>query len=109
MNPPSWVADAAVWATWGTSLLFAVMYTLKAPWWQSPIGWNLFGFDLCVFLLLLPSVIGLGLDVNVDDAFWQWFADASLTAIVLFVLHRVYLLLRAQEGWNFWSREEKDE
>lgn len=102
--PPIWTAEAAVWATWGASALFAVFYSLKAPWWQSPMGWNLFGFDLCLFLLTLPTVIGLGLDVNVDNPFWQWFAVASLTAIALFIVHRVYLLFRAQDGWNFWGR-----
>ena len=75
------------------STLFVLIYGLRAPWWRSKEGWNLFGFTATIALLL---------DLTVVAHFWgpfpglRWIALAIYAAIAVFMWQRLWLMLRAQ-------------
>jgi hypothetical protein len=100
--PPVWADHTAVVACWLVALLFAVVYSLKAPWWATWMGRNLFFFDVAVAAALTPGVLKYLFGVNPAGAFYAWFLVADLAAVTLLVLHRGYLLLRVQAGWNWY-------
>lgn len=104
---PSLVTDVVVYSVWLSAVLFDVLYTLKAPWWASMMGWNLFALDFCVALAVTPGCLARLDIVNPDSAFFQWFVVGDLLLVSLVLVHRIYLLLRAQEGWNFWGPERE--
>lgn len=98
---PGWVTEGVVELGWCTALLFAVLYTLKAPWWSTSMGWNIFSLDLAVAFALTPGVLKDWFGVNPATEWFQWFIVADLLFVSLIVVHRLVLLLRVQHSWNW--------
>jgi hypothetical protein len=99
---PGWLDHTVVIACWSASVLFAVLYTLKAPWWSSWMGRNLFALDICIAGALTPGLLKYLFDVNPLGAVYAWFEVVDLTAVTVVVLHRTWLLYKANDGWNDW-------
>ena len=102
---PSWVSETCILAGWCVAMLFAVVYTLKAPWWETQMGRNLFFFDIAVAMALTPGTLKYIFAVDIEGEFYQWFVVGDLILITFLVAHRGYLLLKVQDGWNDWARE----
>jgi len=102
---PSWVSETCILAGWITAMLFATLYTLKAPWWLSQMGRNLFGFDLAVAMALTPGFVKYAFDATITGEFYQWFVVGDLVLVTMLVAHRGFLLLRVQKGWNWQHRD----
>lgn len=99
---PSWVSETCIFAGWITAMLFATLYTLKAPWWATQMGRNLFGFDLAVAMALTPGFVKYAFDATITGEFYQWFVVGDLVLVVFLVAHRGFLMLKVQAGWNWY-------
>jgi hypothetical protein len=99
---PVWVAESCILGGWFTAVLFNVLYTLKAPWWATWMGRNLFFFDLAVAMALTPGTLRYAFGVDIDGEFYQWFVVGDLVLVTALVIHRGYLLLSVQAGWNWY-------
>jgi hypothetical protein len=104
---PAWADHTVVICCWGAAVLFAVLYSLKAPWWRSWMGRNLFAFDIAVAGALTPGLLKYLFDVDPASAVYAWFLVADLSAVTLLILHRGFLLWRVQSGWNWRLDEER--
>lgn len=87
--------DVLVIVTCGLALLFCVCYTVRMPWWQTPMGWNLFAMSLCLGLFTLPSSAAILFRIDVQSAFFQWFVVCCFSVVPLVEAHRIYMLWRA--------------
>lgn len=101
---PGWVTEGVVELGWCTALAFALLYTLKAPWWSTAMGRNLFGLDLAVAFALTPGVLKDWFGVDPTAEWFQWFLVADLLFVSFIVAHRGFLLMRVQPGWNWSAR-----
>lgn len=99
---PSWVSETAIIGGWITAMLFALLYTLKAPWWSTQMGRNIIGFDIGVAMALTPGFLQYAFGMNADTEFFQWLVVGDLILISFLVLQRGWLLLKVQPGWNDW-------
>lgn len=99
---PVWADHTVIISCWGAAVLFAIIYTLKAPWWTTWMGRNLFFFDIAVAGALTPGMLKYFFNVDPLSAMYAWFLVADLTAVTLLILHRGYLLLKVQAGWNWY-------
>jgi hypothetical protein len=99
---PAWVSETCILAGWITAMLFAVVYTMKAEWWATWMGRNLFFFDIAVAMALTPGTLKYMFNVNIEGEFYQWFVVGDLILVTLLVAHRGYLLWKVQDGWNDW-------
>jgi len=95
------VSDVCVWAVFCSAVTFAILYTLKASWWHSWMGRNLFLMDSCVALAMVPSVAQMAFGVNTDTHGYQWLIVGVIGFVALLIMHRIYMLLRVQSGWTF--------
>lgn len=100
--PPVWLDHTVVAGGWLVALLFATLYSLKAPWWATWMGRNLFAFDMAVAAALTPGTLKYLFGVDPAGAFYAWFLVVDLTAVMLLILHRGILLWRVQAGWNWY-------
>ena len=75
------------------STLFTIIYGTRAPWWRSKEGWHLFGFTATIALL-----VDLSLVKHFAGAFagLQWISLGIYAAIAIFMVQRLWLMLRAQ-------------
>lgn len=103
---PVWVSHLIVVAPFTVAVLFAVLYTLKAPWWRTWMGQNLFFFDVAVAVSLTPAFVQYAFHMNGDSEFFQWLLVADLGLVSLMVVQRIYLLFKEQKGWN-WVRAKR--
>lgn len=93
--------DIAFYAAAGSSVLFALLYLISAPWWRTETGRNIMavmgslGFAMGYF----AWVIARG---GVPGGFWPIRA-LIFSAIALAILWRVTLLVRTQ-----WLRKPKE-
>jgi hypothetical protein len=97
------LSDVLIWATWGSSILFAIVYHLMLPkwWWRSPMGRNIMGFDLSLAGVLTPGVIALMTGVNRFDNQWiEWTQLTIFVAVPLLTLNRIRLLFKVQKDTN---------
>lgn len=103
---PVWASNLAVVAPWCVAVLFAVIYTLKAPWWRTWMGRNLFFFDIAVAVAMTPGFVHAVFGMSEDTEFFQWLLVADLSVVSLLILQRCILLFRVQKGWN-WVRAKR--
>lgn len=65
------------------------------------MGQNIFFFDVAVAGALTPGIMKYLFNVNPAGEFYQWFLVGDLIAVAMLVLHRTYLLMKVQDGWNW--------
>jgi hypothetical protein len=99
---PSWVSETCIMTGWITAVLFAILYTLKAPWWETQMGRNILGFDIGVAMALTPGFLQDAFGMDSDTEFFQWLVVGDLVIISALIVHRGYLLLKVQRDWNSW-------
>lgn len=104
---PVWVTNLALIGPFGAAVLFAILYTAKAPWWQSWMGRNLFFFDIAVAMALTPDFLHVVFGFDDGTKFFQWLIAGDLLLVALLIVQRIYLLFREQQGWN-WVRAERN-
>src|SRR6185312_518289 len=95
---PIGFVHALVVATCALALIFCVYYTVRMPWWQTQMGWNLFIMSACLGLFTLPSTVAFLVGIDVTSAFFQWFIVICFSVVPLLEVHRIWLLWRAPDS-----------
>lgn len=74
------------------SLAFVVGYTVRAPWWRYRVGRAMVSLDASVALTLLPGILRLVFNVDVDSGFYNWYRIISLFVVACVSVWRLYTI-----------------
>lgn len=86
-----------IFAGAGAALLFVLLYATLAPWWRSEVGRHLMTFTFTIFLALaLTACNAMGWTRSLGLVPLLWIELAVFAAILLSILWRITILLRAQ-------------
>ena len=84
------VLNACAVGAWG---LFCIWYTIRAKWWKTAFGHNIFGASFVLFLVLLRGLLARVVD-DYEDI--EWISGIVLLAATAYGLQRIIQMERAQ-------------
>lgn len=91
------IANVEILGIFWAALVFCIVYTATARWWETAMGRLIFTLDACLFLTLshgaLVRMLG---QADKPTLFWTWFTLCSLAPVPIAITSRLWLLIREQ-------------
>lgn len=91
------------------SVVFVVGYTARAPWWRYRVGRAMVSLDAAISVTLLPGILRLVFDVDVNGTFYNWYRVVSLFVVACTTIWRLYTVNYVQTHPEPGGSTEEDE